>query len=52
MLLLIPTICSATASANGLIAAIALENILSLVSRDVRDYENLGATYINPWNAA
>jgi predicted nucleic acid-binding protein len=35
--------------ADGLIAATALENGLTLVTRNVRDYEDLGVTILNPW---
>jgi predicted nucleic acid-binding protein len=35
--------------ADGLIAATALENELTLVTRDVRDYEDLGLAILNPW---
>ena len=37
--------------ADGLIAAIALEHELTLVTRNVRDYEDLGVTIVNPWKA-
>lgn len=35
--------------ADGLIAATALENQLTLVTRNVRDYEDLGLAILNPW---
>jgi toxin FitB len=35
--------------ADGLIAATALENGLTLVTRNISDYENLGVTILNPW---
>jgi predicted nucleic acid-binding protein len=35
--------------ADGLIAATALENELTLVTRNLRDYEDLGVTIVNPW---
>jgi toxin FitB len=35
--------------ADGLIAATALEHDLALVTRNDRDYENLGVTIFNPW---
>jgi predicted nucleic acid-binding protein len=37
------------AMADGLIAATALEHGLTIVTRNVRDYENLGLTIFNPW---
>ena len=37
---------------DGLIAATALEHGLILVTRNVRDYELLGVTLFNPWEAA
>ncbi len=35
--------------AGGLIAAPALEHGLSLVTRNVRDFEDLGLRVVNPW---
>jgi predicted nucleic acid-binding protein len=35
---------------DGLIAATALEHGLTLVTRNVRDFEGLGVTVVNPWN--
>lgn len=36
-------------TADGLIAATALEHDLSLVTRNVRDYDDFGLTIVNPW---
>jgi len=36
--------------ADGLIAATALEHGLTIVTRNVRDYDNLGVTIFNPWS--
>jgi predicted nucleic acid-binding protein len=36
--------------ADGLIAATALEHGLTVVTRNVRDYEKLGLTLLNPWS--
>ena len=36
--------------ADGLIAATALEHQLTLVTRNVKDFEGLGLTLINPWD--
>ena len=38
-------------TADGLIAATALEHDLSLVTRNVSDYESLGVTIVNPWES-
>src|ERR1017187_4954443 len=38
--------------ADGLIAATGLEHGLVVVTRNVRDYEGLGVTLLNPWEAA
>ncbi len=38
-------------TADGLIAATALEHDLSLVTRNVYDYESLGVTIVNPWES-
>jgi predicted nucleic acid-binding protein len=35
--------------ADGLIAATALEHDLTLVTRNVRDFANLGLVVVNPW---
>jgi predicted nucleic acid-binding protein len=40
------------AMADGLIAATALEHGLTIVTRNVRDFENLGVTIFNPWTEA
>jgi len=34
---------------DGLIAATALEHDLTLVTRNVKDFANLGVTILNPW---
>ena len=39
-------------TADGLIAATALEHGLTLVTRNVNDYDDLGVTILNPWEAA
>lgn len=36
--------------ADGLIAATALEHGLTLVTRNVRDFEGFGLTLLNPWD--
>lgn len=38
-------------SIDGLIAATAIENDLTLVTRNVRDFDGLGLTILNPWQA-
>lgn len=38
--------------ADGLIAATALEHNLTLVTRNVRDFADLGIGVLNPWTAA
>ncbi len=38
-------------SADGQIAATALEHDLSLVTRNVRDFEDLGLKIVNPWES-
>jgi hypothetical protein len=35
-----------------LIAATALANDLTVVTRNIRDFEGSGVTTINPWDAA
>jgi predicted nucleic acid-binding protein len=35
---------------DGLIAATALEHGLTLVTRNVRDFEGLGVVVLDPWN--
>ena len=37
--------------ADGMIAATALEHDLSIVTRNVKDFEQLGVTIVNPWEA-
>ncbi len=39
------------ATLDSLIGATALEHDLTLVTRNVRDYEGLGMDIINPWEA-
>lgn len=36
---------------DSLLAATALEHDLVLVTRNTKDFENLGVSLINPWNA-
>jgi predicted nucleic acid-binding protein len=38
------------AMADGLIAATALEHKLTVVTRNVKDFGDLGVTILNPWN--
>jgi predicted nucleic acid-binding protein len=38
--------------ADGMIAATALEHSLTLVTRNVKDFEHLGAPILDPWEAA
>ena len=38
--------------ADGLIAATALEHNLIVVTRNVRDFADLGIELFNPWTAA
>lgn len=40
---------SALATTDGLIAATALERGLTLVTRNVKDFEGLGNSIFNPW---
>ncbi len=37
---------------DGLIAATALEHNLTLVTRNVKDFQDLGLTILNPWETA
>jgi predicted nucleic acid-binding protein len=37
-------------TADGMIAATAVEHGLTVVTRNVRDYAGLGAEVFNPWN--
>jgi predicted nucleic acid-binding protein len=39
-------------TADGLIAATALEHDLTVVTRNVRDFTGLGVAVFNPWDAA
>jgi predicted nucleic acid-binding protein len=39
-------------TADGMIAATALEHDLTIVTRNVRDFAGLGARVLNPWEAA
>ena len=39
-------------TADGMIAATALEHDLTVVTRNVRDFAGLGVTVLNPWDAA
>ena len=39
------------AVADGLIAATALEHDLTIVTRNVRDFDGLGVGVFNPWSA-
>lgn len=36
-------------TADGLIAATALEHGLTVVTRNVKDFDGLGVTLLNPW---
>lgn len=38
--------------ADGILAATALEHDLTMVTRNVRDFEGLGVAILNPWDAA
>jgi toxin FitB len=39
-------------TADGMIAATALEHDLTVVTRNVKDFSGLGVEVVNPWNAA
>jgi predicted nucleic acid-binding protein len=39
-------------TADGLIAATALEHGLRLVTRNAKDFADLGVVLLNPWDAA
>jgi predicted nucleic acid-binding protein len=39
-------------TADGMIAATALEHDLTLVTRNVKDFAGLGVVLINPWDSA
>jgi toxin FitB len=39
-------------TADGMIAATALEHDLTVVTRNVNDFDQLGVTILNPWKAA
>ena len=39
-------------TADGMIAATALEQNLTVVTRNVKDFGGLGVTLINPWDAS
>jgi predicted nucleic acid-binding protein len=39
-------------TADGLIAATVLESDLTLVTRNVKDFGELGVPIFNPWNSA
>ena len=38
-------------TADGMIAATALEHDLTVVTRNVKDFAGLGVTVFNPWDA-
>jgi len=38
-------------TADGLIAATALEHDLTIVTRNVKDFDQLGVALLNPWDA-
>jgi predicted nucleic acid-binding protein len=37
--------------AGGLIAATALEHGLTVATRNVKDFESLGVSIVNPWKS-
>lgn len=37
--------------ADGILAATAMEHGLTLVTRNVKDFEDLGSTILNPWES-
>jgi predicted nucleic acid-binding protein len=37
---------------DGILAATALEHELTLVTRNVKDFADLGVVVLNPWDAA
>jgi predicted nucleic acid-binding protein len=39
-------------TADGMIAATALEHDLTVVTRNVKDFAGLGITVFNPWDGA
>lgn len=39
-------------TADGLIAASAIEHDLTLVTRNIKDYDGLGVELLNPWESA
>ena len=39
-------------TADGLIAATALEHNLTIVTRNVKDFDRLGVAIVNPWDAS
>jgi predicted nucleic acid-binding protein len=39
-------------TADGMIAATALEHDLTVVTRNVKDFAGLGVTLLNPWDAS
>jgi predicted nucleic acid-binding protein len=39
-------------TADGMIAATALESGLTVVTRNMKDFDGLGVTLLNPWDAA
>jgi toxin FitB len=46
-----PTEGDASHTADGMIAATALEHDLTIVTRNVKDFAGLGVTVFNPWDA-
>jgi predicted nucleic acid-binding protein len=39
-------------TADGMIAATAMEHVLTVVTRNVKDFSGLGADVLNPWDPA